>query len=157
MSASTGESTVRTEHKVSRWKTSTGISSFNIEVRGKIEVTDDDRDIKSLSSDGYLEITKTVFGSRRAIIIESLGGGKIKKEYYEGRTKMSWEPNGKTWLNEILPEIVRSTTLAAESRVNRIFAKEGTSGVLNELSKLEGDYTKAHYAKLLFNKNIPAF
>ena len=157
-SASTSESneTIRSENGVHRWKNSTGLTNFNIEVRGKIEVTDDDKDIKSLSNDGYLQITKTVFGSKRAVIIESLGGGKIKKEYYEGRTKMDWEPHGKNWLSEILPEIVRSTTLAAEGRVNRIFTKEGTSGVLAELAKLEGDYTRAHYAKLLLEKNIPS-
>jgi hypothetical protein len=157
-SSSTSSST-RTSHSnngVHRWKTSTGVTNFNIESRGKIEVTDDDRDIKSLSSDGYLEITKTVFGSKRAIIIESLGGGNIKKEYYEGRTKMEWDPHGKNWLAEILPEIVRSTTLGAEGRVNRIYGKEGVSGVVAELSKLEGDYTASHYSKLLLEKNIPA-
>ena len=141
---------------VHRWRNSTGVTNFNIESRGKIEVTDDDRDIKSLSNDGYLEITKTVFGSKRAIVIESLGGGKIKKEYYEGRNKMEWDPHGKNWLAEILPEIVRSTTLGAEGRVNRIFAKDGVSGVVAELSRLEGDYTASHYAKLLLEKNIPA-
>jgi hypothetical protein len=141
---------------VHRWKNSSGLTNFNIESRGKIEVTDDDRDIKSISNDGYLEITKTVFGSKRAIVIESLGGGKIKKEYYEGRNKMEWEPHGKDWLAEILPEIVRSTTLGAEGRVNRIYAKEGVPGVVEELSRLEGDYTAAHYAKLLLEKNISA-
>lgn len=155
-SASRSESNESSSHSngVHRWRNSSGVTNFNIESRGKIEVTDDDRDIKSLSNDGYLEITKTVFGSKRAIVVESLGGGKIKKEYYEGRTKMDWDPNGKNWLAEILPEIVRSTTLGAEGRVNRIYAKEGVAGVIEELKKLEGDYTASHYAKLLLEKNI---
>lgn len=151
-SASRSES--HSANSVHRWKNSTGLTNFNIEVRGKIEVTDDDKDIKSLSNDGYLQITKTVFGSKRTIIVESLGGGKFKKEYYEGRTKMEWDPNGKNWLGEILPQIVRTTTLASEGRVNRIYSKDGVSGVLAELSRLEGDYTRAHYAKLLLEKNI---
>jgi len=141
---------------VHHWKNSTGFTNFNVEVRGKIEVTDDDKDIKSLSNDGYLQITKTVFGSKRSITIESMGDGKISREYTEGRTKMPWDPNGRTWLAEILPEIVRSSTVAAEGRVNRIYGKDGTKGVLTEISKLEGDYTRAHYAKLLLAKNIPA-
>src|ERR1700741_2224166 len=113
----TSKSSTSHSNGVHKWRNTTGVTNFNIESRGKIEVTDDDRDIKSLSNDGYLEITKTVFGSKRAIVIESLGGGKIKKEYFEGRTKMDWDPNGKNWLAEILPEIVRSTTLGAEGRV----------------------------------------
>lgn len=146
---------LRSENGTQRWKTSIGLSDFNIEVRGKIEITDNDKDIRSISNDGYLQITKTVFGSKRSITIESLGGGNIRKEYLEGRTKMDWEPNGKNWLGEILPEIVRSTTLGAEGRVNRIFAQGGTAGVLSELSKLSGDYTRAHYAGLLLEKDFP--
>jgi hypothetical protein len=153
-SESRTESSNRSHSTTHRWKNSTGVTNFNIESRGKIEVTDDDKDIKSLSNDGYLEITKTVFGSKRAIVIESLGGGKIRKEYYEGRNRMEWDPHGKNWLAEILPEIVRTTTLGAEGRVNRIYAKDGVAGVVDELSRLEGDYTASHYAKLLLEKNI---
>ena len=154
--SSTSEITVHSEKGVSRWKNSTGLLNFNIEHRGKIEVTDDDKDIKSISNDGYLEITKTVFGSKRSIKIESQGSGRLSKEYYEGRNKMDWDPHGKNWLSEILPEIVRSTTLAAEGRVDRIYGKNGSAGVLEELSELKSDFTRAHYAKLLLAKNIPS-
>ncbi|MBT1704965.1 hypothetical protein [Chryseosolibacter indicus] len=155
-SASIGKTIVVNEKNgVQRWKTSTPTSDFNIELRGKIELTDDDKDIKSISDDGYLEINKTVFGSKRTVIIESQGGGKVKKEYYEGRTKMGWE-NGKAWLGEILPELVRSSTIGAEDRVNRFYIKGGTTAVLEEIERLEGDYIKAHYGKLLLDKNLPA-
>jgi hypothetical protein len=141
---------------VQRWRTSNGFTDFNIECRGKIELTDDDKDIKSISDDGYLEINKTVFGSKRTIVIESLGGGKIKKEYYEGRTKKDWDTSGKEWLAEVLPDLVRSSTIGAESRVERFFRQGGATAVLNEIGQLSGDYTKAHYAKLLLDRTIPA-
>jgi hypothetical protein len=156
-SASRNETvTINESNGVQRWRTSTGLTDFNIELRGKIELTENDQDIKNISDDGYLEINKTVFGSKRTIIIESLGGGKVKKEYYEGRTLMDWEKNGKAWLSEILPEIVRSTTIGAESRVNRIFKQGGTAAVLAEIEQMESDYIKSHYANLLMQKNIPA-
>jgi SOS response regulatory protein OraA/RecX len=139
---------------IQRWRTTTGITDFNIEHRGTIELTDDDKDIKSLSNDGYLEISKTVFGSKRAIVIESQGGGRISREYYEGRSKKEWEPAGRQWLAEILPEVVRSTTLGAEGRVDRFFRQNGAKGVLNEISAMKSDYVKAHYGKLLLGKNI---
>lgn len=139
----------------SHWRTSTGATSFNIESRGKIELTDDDKDVKSMSEDGYLEISKTVFGSRRSIIIESMGGGKLKREYYEGRTKMDWDGAGKAWLGEVLPEVVRTTTIGAETRVERFFNKGGAQAVLDEIGMMDSDYVKAHYGKLLLAKNIP--
>lgn len=132
-----------------------GLSSFSVETRGKMEVSDDDRDIKSMSPDGYLEITKTVFGSKRRIVISATASG-LKKEYYEGRTLVAWEPEGRKWLGEILPEIVRTTTIAAESRVNRFYRSGGVHAVLNEIRAIESDFVRAHYANLLVNVNQPA-
>ncbi len=148
--------TTSSRDNIHRWKTSNGFDNFNVEYRGKIEITDDDKDIKSMSDDGYLEISKTVFGSKRSIVIESQGNGKIKKQYYEGRTETTWEPNGKAWLSEILPEVVRTTTLCAESRVARLFKQGGTNAVLNELDKIESDYVRSGYANILMKQPVQA-
>ena len=139
----------------SRWSHKSNGSEFNIELRGRVEVTDDDRDIKSLSDGGYLEISKTVFGSKRSVVIESQGGGKLKRSYYEGRTLASWEDGGKAWLADILPSVVRSTGISAEARVERFFKKGGTTAVLNEISQLEGDGVRAQYAALLMKQPVP--
>jgi hypothetical protein len=137
-----------------KWKTSSGMNSFNVEYRGKIEIEDDDKDIKSMSDGAYLEISKTVFGSKRSIVIESIGGGKFKKQYYESRTMVNWDPAGRAWLAEILPEVVRTTTLCAESRVKRFFKQGGTTAVLAEMDRIESDYTKSAYAELLMKEPV---
>lgn len=152
--STSSSTTISNDRSTSRWRHSTGMTDFNIEMRGKIELTDDDKDIKSISDDGYLEINKTVFGSKRTLVIEALGGGKVKKEYYEGRTKIEWEPAGRQWMSEILPEIVRTTTIGAESRVARFFKQGGTTGVLNEIGRIESDHVKSHYANLLMKQNV---
>jgi hypothetical protein len=133
---------------------STGLTSFNVEMRGKIELTDNDADIKSMSPDGYLEITKTVFGSKRSIVITPQGNG-LKRQYYEGRTLVAFEPEGRKWLSEIMPELLRTTTIGAESRVIRFFRQGGSTHVLNEIRRMDSDYVKAHYASLLMNQNVP--
>ena len=131
-----------------------GISNFNVETRGKIELADDDKDVKSMSPDGYLEITKTVFGSKRSIVITPQGSD-LKREYYESRTAVAFEPEGRKWLSEVLPELVRSTTIGAESRVSRYYRQNGSKGVLEEIGRLESDYVKVHYANLLIGLNVP--
>ncbi len=138
-----------------RWSSSTGVTDFNIELRGSLELTDDDKDVRSMSDDGYLEITKTVFGSRRTIIIESAGGGKVRKQYYEGRTEMKWEPDGRSWLAEILPDIVRNTTIGAESRVKRFFSKGGVDAVMEEITRIDSDHVKHHYGNVLMKLQVP--
>ncbi|MEP2667978.1 MAG: hypothetical protein ABJH04_03225 [Cyclobacteriaceae bacterium] len=134
-------------------KNRTGFSSFDVELRGKIQLTDDDKDIKSMSPDGYLEVKKTVFGSRRTLIVSPEANG-LKKEYYEGRTKVPFDPAGRAWMAEVLPELVRSTTLGAESRVDRFFKQGGPLAVLNEIDRLESNYVKSHYANLLMKQAI---
>lgn len=129
------------------------VQSFNVETRGVIELTDDDKDIKSMSSDGYIEIEKTVFGSRRKVVI-SAEGGTLKREYYEGRSSLPFEPEGRKWLSEILPELVRTTTFGAESRVKRFFTKGGTTAVLNEINTMKSDYVMSHYASLLMKQAV---
>lgn len=135
------------------YRSSDGLNSFNVEIRGTIEVSDDDRDIKSMSHDGYFEVTKTSFGSRRSIKITREGSVLIKR-YYEGRTEVDFDPEGRKWLAEILPEVVRTTTIAAESRVNRFYSKGGTLAVLAEIEVIKSDYVKSHYARLLMKKPV---
>ncbi|HNP20388.1 MAG TPA: hypothetical protein PKL31_18270 [Fulvivirga sp.] len=128
-----------------------GLNNFNIEYRGDIEVNDTDTDVIGISPGGYLEISKTTFGSKRSIVIES-SAGKLKKEYYEGRSLVNFEPDGRKWLAEILPDIVRSTGIAAKSRVDRFYRKGGVSAVLDEISRLESSYVQSIYGKMLLKK-----
>ena len=51
-----------------------GKKDFRIEYEGDIEISDDDREIVSISRNGYIEIKKTRFGKRRRLFIESEGG-----------------------------------------------------------------------------------
>jgi hypothetical protein len=155
LSLGSGVAQTTTSSKTTPISRNNGISSFHVETRGKIEVTDDDKDIKSISPDGYLEITKVTFGSKRKIVITPEGNG-LKREYYDGREKIPFEPEGRKWLSEILPEIVRTTTIAAESRVARFFKRGSTAAVLDEIEAIENDHVKVHYANVLMGLNIGA-
>jgi len=124
------------------------LQNFDVEYRGDIVVTDDDKDVKSISPGGYLEISKTTFGNRRDIVIRE-SNGQLIKEYYEGRTKVPFEPNGRQWLADVLPDVIRSTGIAAKSRVDRFYKKSGVSGVINEIGYIDSDYVGQIYAKEL--------
>jgi SOS response regulatory protein OraA/RecX len=150
---STGQTIYSSGKNTIEFKHSNGLTTFNIEMRGKIEVTDDDRDIKSISPDGYLEINKVTFGSKRTIIITPEGSG-LKRIYYEGREKTPYEPEGRKWLSEILPELVRTTTLAAEYRVARFYRKGGVTEVISEIRSIESDHIKAFYGNALMELNL---
>lgn len=133
---------------------SNGISnSFHLEFEGEITLSDDDRDIVAISRGGYLEIKKSAFGNRRRIFMEADGSGKLIKKYFVGGSEKPFEQEGRQWLAEILPEILRSSTIAAEQRVDRMYGKGGTRAVLREVDYMDSDYVKSYYIKLLLNKN----
>ena len=127
---------------------------FQIEYEGDITLSDDDKDIVAISNGGFVEIEQSSFGNRRRIVIESDRNGNLIKKYYEGRTEKDFNPEGKEWLADVLQEIVRSTTLAAEARVNRFYSKGGANAVLAEIGRIESDYVNAAYFKLLLEKKL---
>jgi hypothetical protein len=133
---------------------STNGNDFKIEYEGDITLSDDDKDILSISNGGFIKIEKSSFGNRRRIVVESDSNGNLMKKYYEGRSEKDFIPDGKAWLADVLPEIVRNTTIAAKARVNRFYAKGGANAVLGEIKNMDSDYVKSAYFKLLLDKDL---
>ncbi|WP_347925956.1 hypothetical protein [Pontimicrobium sp. SW4] len=138
----------------SRISISNNGKDFKIEYEGDITLSNDDTDIVAISSGGFIEIERSSFGNRRRIVIESDRNGNLIKKYFEGRTEKNFTPEGQKWLAEVLQEIVRTTTIGAESRVNRFYNNGGANAVLTEIKRIESDYVKAAYFKLLLNKTL---
>lgn len=129
-------------------------NDFRIEYDGKIEISNDDTDVISISRGGFLEIKKSSFGNKRRILIESDGGQNLIKKYFVGSKEKSFNPDGKQWLAEVLPDIVRSTKIGAESRVNRFYSNGGAKSVINEINRIDSDYIKTYYYELLLSKKL---
>ena len=127
---------------------------FKIEYEGEFTISNDDKDIVAISNGGFIEITKTSFGNRRRVVIESDRNGNLIRKYYVGRSEKDYNPDGKAWLAEILPEIVRTTAIAAESRVERFYKKGGANAVLSEIREMDSDYVKAAYFRILLHYNL---
>ena len=137
---------------VHSFKATDGISTYTFKYKGKIKVADDDRSIESISSGGYLMIKKTTFGNTRSIIIENDSRGDISYEYLEGRKEIPFEPEGKKWLEDVLLDVIRMTGIDAEGRAGRIYAKNGTKGVLYEIDEIRSNHVKGIYFKVLLAK-----
>jgi hypothetical protein len=125
-------------------------TSTTLSYDGKITFTDDERDIKSITPGGYFRYSKTTFGNKREIFIQSAWDGTLRRKYFTGKSEVAYEPEGRQWLQQMLPEIMATTGLGAEDRIKRIYAKAGLNGALAEISKIDNDYAKsAYYSSLL--------
>lgn len=115
------------------------VSSWDYDLRysGYFTISDNDKDILSISPNGYLEVSRTSFGNVRKLSIRSDADGKLTKKYIEGSREGSYEKEGAQWLADILPDIVRRTGVGAEHRVQSIYNKKGISGVLEEIDEID--------------------
>ena len=127
---------------------------FKIEYEGEFTLSNDDRDITAITEGGFIEITKSSFGNRRRVVIESDRNGNLIRRFYVGRSERDYNPEGRAWLAEILPEVVRSTALGAKSRVARFYNNGGANAVLREIRSMESDYVKSIYFRLLLENNL---
>ncbi len=106
---------------------------FDLKYKGIVELSDDDKMIISISPNGFVEINKTAFGNNRRLFIHADDKGNLSYEYYVGKSKTEFEMEGRKWLGEILPEIIKNSDLGIESRVRRIYSKNGLAAVLDEI------------------------
>ena len=130
-----------------------GSNKLDVEYDGRIEFTDDDKAIKSISRGGYLRIRSVSFGNRREILAEPNSDGTINYEYYEGRRRADFDAEGKEWLADVLLEVIRTTGIGAEGRVARFYKKGGVDAVLSEIDDIRSDYVSHIYLKVLLDEH----
>jgi hypothetical protein len=109
------------------------VYALNVRYKGNIKVSDDDSQVTYITPGGYLEISKKAFGSKRELLIESDVNGTLQFAYKENRRNEPYDPEGKRFLVDVLPEVVRSSDVAALDRVMRFYEKGGVSAVLREI------------------------
>jgi len=136
-----------------QYKYSDNFTNYEIQVNGDIKVNDDDTGIKSISPGGYLKISKRTFGNKRAIIIESNSMGILSYEYYEGRTEIPFEPEGRKWLADVLLDVIRMTGIDAEGRTNRIYTNKGIDGFIEEIGEIPSNSVMAIYFEALMDNH----
>ena len=118
--------------------------------RGEIVFTDDDKDIKSISDDGYIEFSERTGRKYHRLIIEPDKDGTLDYDFRQrGYDDDEDDTEGRLWLAEHLIDFIHVTGLGADSRVERIRKQEGVEGVLKEIRRIESDWGMAIYYESL--------
>jgi beta-lactamase regulating signal transducer with metallopeptidase domain len=125
---------------------------------GRIELTDDDADVKALDPGGSFVLETGTgwfsswlpWGSGSRFEARDVNG-KIERRYrVDGRDVEATE--GKRWLASVLPAIVRDFAIGAHARVARILARSGPDGVFAEIDRMHGDFARRVYLTELFSQ-----
>ena len=140
------QESMRDAEKASIFQRSSGWwTGLNIRTEGQIEFTDDDTDVKSVSPGGYLSIEE-----RRGWTTRKYEVTPTERRYTVNGHSQPLDGDGRKWLAETLPQVIRDSAIGADARVKRILKREGPAGVLDEISKISSDHAKRVYFGELF-------
>ena len=124
---------------------------------GAIEFSDDDTDVKRLSPNGYLKIVDGGWFGGHSVEFRADSSGRIERRFWIGSSERPFEPEGRRWLSDALPRVIRQTGIGASSRVARFLKAGGPSAVLAEISIIEGSWAKRlYFGELLKTASLDA-
>jgi hypothetical protein len=119
---------------------------------GDITLSEDFKDIKSISPNGYLRYVRSVNDETKRIEITSDANGKLTRKYSENGKTVAYEPAGRQWLQQVMPDLMATTGIGAEQLVKDIYKKSGAKGVLAETQKISSEYGKARIVNYLLQQ-----
>ena len=122
-----------------------GDHSLEIRAKGGLEFTDNDSDVKSLGQDGYLMIEEQRGSMSRRLEVSPGADGQPQRSFFVRGQAHVFDQEGRAWLAQILPDVIRNTAIGARARVQRIYRQRGADGVLDEISLVKSDGAKRIY------------
>jgi beta-lactamase regulating signal transducer with metallopeptidase domain len=129
-----------------------GMTSVDLKIDGVIEFTDDDRDVKSLSPNGYFRLEEGSWFSGRKYEVKADAAGKLTKSYSVGMHEKPIDDEGRAWLGKELPQMIRDTAIGAGPRLARILRQGGPQAALTEIALIHSDGSRRVYLELLFSQ-----
>ena len=125
-------------------------SRMDLDMRGTVEFTDNDSDVKSISSDGYFRLEQWSTGPTRTYLVRP-GSNGIERLYSVDGISKPLDADARAWLARVLPEVIRESAVGAPERVKRILHQQGASGVLAEVNKIRSDHSRRVYLENLLD------
>jgi beta-lactamase regulating signal transducer with metallopeptidase domain len=132
--------------------TRNGWSSLSITMDGTAEFTDDDTDVKSLSTNGRFRLEDGGFLSKRTYEVRADSAGNLTRSYSVGWSTKPMDDEGRAWLARTLPQVIRDSGIGAGPRVARILRQGGPQAVLTEIGRIHSDGSKRVYLEQLFSQ-----
>ena len=129
--------------------------TVTVEGKGRVAFTDDDTDVKTLDPGGFFSIeTKNGWSSGSGtarVEVTAANDGSLSRTYRIDGKAVS-DAEGRKWLATVLPEIVRELAIGADTRVARILAASGPTGVLDEIARIKSGWARHVYFVQLFDQ-----
>lgn len=121
-----------------------GRCRFEIDLKGRVELAPDFRDVLSVDPGAYLKILQKRPGERRSIEITAKDGEPAVLYRVDG-DEAPFDEAGRAWLARVAPRIYRATGFDARSRVASLYGTGGVEAVLGEMAQIDSDHVRGIY------------
>jgi len=132
-----------------RHRSSDGFRRLQVASTGRIEFTEDERDILSISSGGHFVIQEKKGLTTRRLEVEPGPDGKLSRSYTYRGEPLPFDDNARAWFGELLRGLIRDGGFGAQERAQRILQRQGPVAVLDEISRIKRNHVKRLYFEQL--------
>ena len=119
---------------------------LQVNIRGQIGFNENEDDVVSLSR--AAEIVQTAGGLVRRIEFTPTAQG-VTRLYSVNGSPAVLDAEGRAWLAQVIPQVLREAGLDTANRVNRLLAKGGVALVLNDIERIQSDFARSRYLQHL--------
>ncbi|HET7842924.1 MAG TPA: M56 family metallopeptidase, partial [Xanthomonadales bacterium] len=126
-------------------------SELEAKSRGRFTFTPAEDDVATLERGASLEIEQKRNGTKRSIEFTA-GANGVEREYSVDGAKRPLDAEGRRWLAEVIPVLLRTSGLFAEERVERILGQGGPGAVLDEVARIDSDFVRRTYLQALLER-----
>jgi beta-lactamase regulating signal transducer with metallopeptidase domain len=121
-------------------------------VIGRITFSPDERHIAQMSPGGFARFRERTSSFDRAVSITPVGDGSLTYTALSNGQTVPFDGAMQSWLEQLLPTLLREIPLNVPERVARLRAQGGVPAVLEEISRIRSSGAKrAHYEELIKN------
>ncbi len=123
--------------------------------KGQLTLVESESDVATLSPNGEWFMSEVRANKRREYLVVADSKGGLARKFTEDGLENPIDEEAQEWIRITLLEVLRSSRLDAQARVQRLLAKGGVAAVLNEVKLLDGDYARVEYlSKLLMSTRL---
>jgi beta-lactamase regulating signal transducer with metallopeptidase domain len=129
-----------------------GDCRLEIEILGELEFNDAETEVIGITRGGYFEIEESEGRARRRIEMELREDGSLERRWFVNGDEQPYGDAASDWLAGMIPLLFRRAGLQAEERAERILARSGVEGLLQEISLIPSDHTARTYYRVLLTQ-----
>jgi len=118
---------------------------------GEVKFNADFTDIASVGNGGSVEITDVDGNTTRRMTLRPDRGGGMSRRYWVNDREQPWDDAGRRWLAGLLIELDRVSGVGIDYRFPALFAAGGVAAVLDDVTKMGGDYVRGMYLRRLLS------